>query len=414
MQAVRSLGLRSVLPLLAALLFVMPLAPASAALLPRDPDIPVSGTTFLACPAVAMSENGAFEVVWNHPYSEAHAIPQGIFARHFDSQGRPTDAKEIRLDSPGSLEASGARVVALPGAGYFVSWFEVRQSRTSLLGRFLSPAGRPRGSVLRLARNGSPVALVVVDDSLIVAWSEPDSTLRLRLRARRFDFQGRALGEAMLLAANVGPGRMDVAPFADGFVAAWPRWDGRSWNIVAQRFSLDGEPLGAALRVNENRIDGIFGAWVTSNGFDRFAVAWTTKVLRPDPQTGQQVFDDEARARLFDLVGASGPEVHPNQLDTGNQQASGLAMNDRGVALVTWSSDRNSAASSLDVAGRFLDADGQPASRAFPISRNVAGVDFCPAAASNGEDVWVVAWLKQGTGIFARRLVFTADSAPED
>ena len=62
-------------------------------------------------------------------------------------------------------------------------------------------------------------------------------------------------------------------------------------------------------------------------------------------------------------------------------------------------------ATSLDVAGRFLDPAGQPASNAFPLSQNLAGTDFCPTAATSGGDAWIVAWLKQGTGIFARRLL---------
>lgn len=35
-----------------------------------------------------------------------------------------------------------------------------------------------------------------------------------------------------------------------------------------------------------------------------------------------------------------------------------------------------------------------------------AGHDLCPAAATNGSDAWVVAWLKEFEGIFVRRVGF--------
>lgn len=393
-----------------ALFFAVRLVPAFAATLPgpQGPDIQVAAAGFQACPVVAMGASGDFEVVWNNYYSESHPIPQGVFVRHFDRLGRATQAKEIRLDSTDSTESSAARVVALPGSGYFVSWSEYRPSRGVLVvaGRFLSPAGNPTSPILVLARHAVPVALAVVNDNLLVAFEETASPGRFWVR--RYDLEGHALGSVMLLTTKAAFGVKDLAPLSDGFVATWPRLKTvGTWNIVAQRFSLSGEPLGPALRVNESPLDGYYpGARVASDGNDRFAVAWTATVQSLDPQSGQPIRDDETRARFFDASGAIGPETHPNQLPTGNQQTSGLAMDSRGVALVTWSSDRNSAATSLDVAGRFLDPAGRPASKAFPLSQTLAGVDFCPAAATNGGDGWVVAWLKQNEGIFARRLVF--------
>ncbi len=416
MQALRNLGLRSRIPLLAAFLFAVRLVPASAAFLPQEPDILVGTTSFAECPTVAMSANGDFEVVWYRSSSGSHPIGQAILARHFNHEGRPTQAREIRLDFPGNREvseASGVRVVALPDAGYFVTWVENSRERGAVvLGRFLSPAGRPAGPVLTLARNGRPAAVAVVNDSLLVAWEEfPRPRFPRAFRARRYDFEGHPLGEAMLLTANAGSGSLGLAPLADGFVATWQRQAVGTWIILAQRFSLAGEPLGAALRVNESRLDSLFGIWMASNGDDRFAVAWTVRVPRPDPQTGGQIFDKETRARFFDSGGASGPETRPNQLPTGNQEATGLAMDGSGLALVTWSSDRHAATSSANAAGRFLDLNGQPASRAFPISQNLAGDDLCPAVATGGDGAWVVTWIK-GPAILARRLAFEPDSAP--
>ncbi len=398
-----------------ALLLAICLTPAAAQPGPVGPDILVGPGNFARCPAVAMSAGGDFEVVWDHHGSASLSIPQGVFARHFDRQGRPTQASEIRLDSPGNEETYAVNVVALPEGGYFVAWREIRiengLARSAIVGRFLSPAGRPRSPALLLARIGGSsaveVVLTVVNDSLLVAWLDFEN-----LRARRYDFAGKALGDTMLLTPRADSHWVDLAPLADSFVTALPRWNGKTWNIFAQRYSLAGEPLGPALRVNEVSDAGSLGLRVASDGHDRFAVAWTPTVVRVDPQTGRQIFDNETRARFFDSGGANGPEARPNQLPAGNQSAAGLAMNSRGETLVTWSSDRNPATSS-DVAGRLLDSNGRLASKAFPILQNLRGIDFCPAAASNGGDEWVVAWLKLERGIFARRLVFGADPSPD-
>jgi len=397
-------GLRPITPVAFILLLAAGLAPAFAAAEPgpRGPDIPVTTMSIPECPAVAMGPSGDFEVVWTLYSSGSHPYAQGTFAQHFDPQGRPTHAAAIRLDSPRNGETARVSIVALPGSGYFVSWLEYRGTRSAVAGRFLSAEGRPTGPAVLLARNTIPLALAVVNDSLLVA--REDLGAQQRLLIQRYDFEGHALGEVKDLGINVNAA-VSLAPLSDGFVAAWVRFFHSSYIVAAQRFSPAGEPLGAMLRVNQSRFEGsLGGARSASNGDDRFAVAWTTRVGFVDPQSGQLVGGDETRTRLFDVDGASSAEAHPNQLSTGNQQTTGLAMDGRGVTLVTWQSDRNLAATLVDVAGRFLDPDGQLASKAFPISQDLAGDDLCPVAATNGSDAWVVAWLKQSVGIFARRV----------
>jgi hypothetical protein len=215
---------RRITPIAIAFLLAVKVAPVSAAspLGPRGADIPVNKTTGLPlCPAVAMSASGDFEVVWNLYISGSHPFPQGTFARHFDREGRPTHAAEIRLDSPSNEEVSDARIVALPGSGYFVFWGEGREHRSAMAGRFLDPEGHPTGPAFLLARDGRPVAAAVVDYSLLVAWLDHGSPSRLR--ARRYDFEGQTLGKVLLLDGNA-LGSIGLAPLADGFVATWERF----------------------------------------------------------------------------------------------------------------------------------------------------------------------------------------------
>src|SRR6185295_10729014 len=351
----------------AALLLLAP-ALAAAAPGPRGPDISVVATDFAAaCPNVAMGAEGDFEVVWNHYYSESHVVPQGIFGRHFDRQGKPTQATEIRLDVPGSIEASFSRVVALPDGGYLVAWFRYRGAQGGgTVGRFLDPAGNPRGPVVVLAGSAWPVALTVVSDSLLVTWRVGEGPLR----ARRFDFDGRPFKKVMHLTNLEHLGFVSMAPLADSFVVVWERWTGTSFAVEVQRFSLMGKPLGAAMRVNENPAGGQFRALAASDGDARYAVAWTKRTLHTDPQTGQQIANYEPRVRFFDTNGPTGPAVHPDQLRTGSQQATGLAMDNRGVALVTWDRDPNAALEPRVSFGRFLAPDGQPAGDELPLMQN--------------------------------------------
>ena len=391
MQPFNSSSPRRIHPLAVALLLAVQVAPVCAAAEPgpRGPDILVTTMAIPECPQVAMGPSGDFEVVWTLFTGGSHPRAQGTFAQHYDRQGRPTHAAALRLDSPRNDETTRVSIVALPGSGYFVSWLEYRGTRSAVAGRFLSADGRPSGPAVSLARNANPLALAVVDDSLLVAWE--DFFAQQRLRIQRYDFEGHALGEVKDLGVNVNAA-VSLAPLADGFVAAWVRFFHGSYIVAAQRFSPAGQPLGAMLRVNQSPFDeGFSGVRVASNGDDRFAVAWTTRVELLDPQSGQLVFGDETRARFFDADGTSSAEVRPNQLSTGNQQTKGLAMDGGGLTLVTWQSDRNLATTLFDVTGRFLDPDGQAASKAFPISQDLAGDDLCPAAATNGGDAWVVA-----------------------
>jgi hypothetical protein len=381
-----------------ALLLALCWSPAAAAEpRPVGPDIRVGSDSVAACPSIAMSAGGDFEVVWENYFSYAYPPPQGIFARHFDRQGRPTQAAPIQLDSPDSLQSGFVNVVALPGSGYFVTWLEDPSSGRAIVGRFLSAKGRPRGPVLRLRRSGEPAGLAVVNGNLLLAWIDENE---VGLRAQLFDLSGHPLGSVMRLSDSLVES-VGLAPLADSFVVSWETLD---WRFEAQRFSLTGEPLGAPQPALQS-LGGLFSLPVASDGNDRFALGWTVRERRAEPQTGQQVDDYETRARFFDAAGASSPEVRPNLLFTGNQQLSGLAMNRNGLTLATWQSDRNYPVSSLDVVGRFLTPDGQPASKAFPLPQKIlAGMDICAAAATNGRDDWAVAWLVWHEAIFARRL----------
>jgi hypothetical protein len=95
-------------------------------------------------------------------------------------------------------ESSFVKVVALPGSGYFVAWFERRNSYEGLVGRFLGPTGRPRGRALHLQPYGQPVGLAVVNGNLLIAWIH-ETEFEPPVRAQFFDLSGHPLGSVMLL-----------------------------------------------------------------------------------------------------------------------------------------------------------------------------------------------------------------------
>ncbi|HYW78710.1 MAG TPA: putative Ig domain-containing protein, partial [Thermoguttaceae bacterium] len=199
-----------------------------------------------------------------------------------------------------------------------------------------------------------------------------------------------------------------VATDSDGnFVAVWANsaHDGSGWGVFAQRFDSDGVPLGDPIGVNvETESDQTYpGVAMDDDG--NFVVTWSS--LGQD-RDGYGIY-----VRRFDAAGepASG-EYRVNTHTTGNQVFSAVAMDADGDFVITWTSQGQDGSGTGIFAQRFKSTGGFDGDE-FQVNTTSAGNQRFSSVAMADDGQFLVTWTGldgSGNGIFARH--FDAAGTP--
>lgn len=260
----------------------------------------------------------------------------------------------------------------------------------------------------RFSRDG---AVLVVQD--INPADGSDGTDRLTAIERITFANGQLSVSAAETRVNTAPAvtqsETAIAPLADGgYQVFWLGTDRTGFGLFGQRFSANGSPVDAAVRVNQDPFqanDGGIGATTLDDG--TVFVVWQSRA------TGMSGFSD-ILSQTFDASGiavvggftvsTSGPGALAR-----NPVVTSLA---NGGALVAWTSDGQDGAGQT-IMGRVTFDFGGGAGSPFVINTTTAGEQLDPAAAQSGSGAALVVWNgpdADGEGIHGRR--FDADGAP--
>ncbi len=320
-------------------------------------EILVNATTVgdQAYPAVAMSSNGSFVVVWKGP----DADQGGIYAQRFNSAGVAQGA-ELQVNQTWTGDQENPNV-AIDGVGNFV-----------------------------------------------VTWSNPSTATGYDIYARRFDAAGNILSSEFFVNSTTADAQntAQIAMNASGaFVVTWQSYaqDGSDYGIYAQRYDAAGVPQGAEFRVNTTTANRQWAAPVAMDGAGNFVVAWVS-----DYQDGglggiyAQRFNDSGLAQ--------GGEFRVNTTTADNQSSPNIAMKTDGEFVVVWASQGQDGALQGSYGQRY-SAAGAALGGEFRINTTTAGEQADPdvAMAPNGD--FMVVWRGNGSGdadgIFAQRFAGT-------
>lgn len=196
------------------------------------------------------------------------------------------------------------------------------------------------------------------DGSLIAVFGHADSS-PIGIDMRRVSSGGELLGPERVVASGGLQGLATVAAARDGtFVVAWIRAPrpNRTEEIVAQRFSVRGRPLGQPFRVNE-----AFGLSqrfpvITVDANDHYFIAWQRFRSKGGPGW-------DVEGRWFDKFGVPlTREFRLSQQRTSEQQPTPqVAASSLGTIVIGWGSDAFSE--------KGDESDGVPVARVFAIPR---------------------------------------------
>ena len=203
-------------------------------------------------------------------------------------------------------------------------------------------------------RNESAIARNTAGD-YVVAWRD-ERNGNHDVFVQRFNASGEALGRNLRVNDDIDENEQwapDVAIDDEGnFIVTWGARNPRSFDVLAQRYSSLGVPIGGNFQVNERSQDSDHHANVPAVAMSpdgRFTIVWNDARDDHDDIWAQRYSASGARAGSNIKVNADGDTqwglVRP-----------GIGMDGNGTSFITWSDNRSSGVANVYV--QIIGADG--------------------------------------------------------
>lgn len=311
-----------------------------------------------------------------------------------------------------SFYVDGPAMAVDANGNYVVVWLNDRDSgHSTIYAQRFTAAAQPIGaefavSPIDSADESAPAVAMASNGNFVVVWSrrEGDSGF-FDIYGRRFDSSGNSLGDEFRVNSYTTDRQVDPAVAYVGtnsFVITWSSagQDGDGDGIVAQRFSLAGEPIGNEFQVNRATAGGQSAPTIAGRTDGSFLIAWETPSR------------NEVKAQFFDANGGYlGSELQVNSGGSRNGRPA-VAIDRNGNSIIVWLSFSEQA---YMVFGRLYSPQRLPLGNPFAVARDwVKRIgDVAVTSATSGGIL--VAWQSDnldgnGANIFVRR--FLADGSP--
>lgn len=298
--------------------------------------------------SLAGAADGSFLVTWDFidPFERTFSA----IARAFSAQGVPTSG-DLTLSQHSSGQQLGAVATALPDGRFVVAWTsrpfalsDISQDGdgASVWARFLAADGTFLSDAFQVnttvqGNQAVPVIASNTDGSFVVLWSSGDdgqvAAPRPDLYFQRFDSEGAPQGEETRIQSPLplltDPRGYALAASPSGeFAVVATLVTPQGYDVWIQSFSADGQPSGAASKVNDLPVRLRAPAPSVTHLTDgRFVVAWSQRASK-----GGAVL-----ARLFTASGLVGETAMLIELSTFFSLFDlHLAADDRGGFILSW------------------------------------------------------------------------------
>ncbi len=337
-------------------------------------------------PTIAMDSDGNFVVAWRHN-------TDGIVYREFDSGGNPTSVElQASLNTNGLAQPD----IAMNAASDFViTWVDPNgDGSSSGLKAYWSDIGSV-GVVFNVNTytSGSQTnPSVSINDSgeFVISWSS--QTPDYNIRAQRYDSNGDPVDSEFQVNTYTSNSQfypaVSINQFGD-FGIVWASsngQDGDDLGIFGQGFSRDGEFLGPEFQLNSttNGIQFVPELGMDDNG--DFTVVWR--------HYNSLYYSYEIRGKQYTVQSdptSKTEDFQVNEYTSNRQQNPSVATDDFGNTVVVWQSYGQDG-SNDGIYGKILDADGQVSVSEFKINTTTAYSEQLPDVAVSRDGDFVVVW----------------------
>lgn len=304
-------------------------------------------------PAIAALPAGGFLLAWTEergllrsaPFYEYREVyEQDIFIQRLDANGAPAGARQ-RVNAQTAGFQTVPKIAVLPNGAAFVAW-KVKGAATGITGRFVTAAGQPAGSDVKVTEDATadhvavaaakgrvlvtwdalvggqedvfarlfdtaakadgptfrvnpsspgrqrwPAVSTGSDGNFLVAWqSYLTNKILVRIFGQSVSPAGGFLGSSFLISTDAGTGQLApaLAPTKTGFLASWLQWSDKGLGIRAVELGLTGSRLDEEFWVADDRVQKNYRTSIATDGKGGFLVPWET-ISRDAVTRGRQV-----------------------------------------------------------------------------------------------------------------------------
>lgn len=351
--------------------------------------------------------DGGYVVAWTS--LDAAGQYDDVIAQRYSSSGVAVGG-EFRINS---YTQYGQQNVALSGfadGGFIATWQSWAQDGSSqgVFGQRYDASGIKVGSEFLVntttqSSQDNPSVATLAGGGFVVTWGSADGDYH-GIFGQKYDAAGNPVGAEFQINTYTS-GNQSIGPVAaltgGGFVVTWDTLEvsGSHNGIFAQRFALDGTPVGAEFQVN-SYTGSQAASSVTAMNDGGFVVVWASYA-----QDGDLIGNYGQR---YDASGvAIGAEFQINTYTTGNQADPVVAALADGGFVVVWPSEGQDG-SGYGVYAQRYDSTGAMVGAEYKINTYTADNQLRPVVAALENGGFVVTWDSRGQdgsleGVFAQQ-----------
>jgi hypothetical protein len=368
-------------------------------------------------PAIAMDGAGNFVVVWNSYLQDKSS--NGIFAQRFDPNCSPL-GEEIQINTTSTGNQKEPSVAMNTVGNFIVVWQgpgTAEADKEDIFARRFDSNGRPLGSEFRVNTNTNdkqlcPRAAMNNTGGFVIVWESVNVPQegKKAICSQLYESNGLRIGTEFV--ANDGPsdGRYpDAAMDAEGnFAVVWMQ-DKSSNSIMGRLYNADGSAKAEPFEVSSIRFSSVTQPSISMSRQGEFVVVWDG-----DPELAGL---DDIHARMFDANGtAISEQFIVNTTIEGSQQNPKVAINSRRQFIVVWDTKIDPDINEREIFAQRYDSTGETIGDEFQVNTYTEADQKRPAVAMGEGRNFITTWQSYGQdgssdGVFGRtgQMVGSAD-----
>ncbi len=375
-------------------------------------------------PAVAVTADGYFLIVWQGNSPESDGQGYDIFGAWFDPAGNRVGSEfpinTSQVDD--QIKPDVALGTGIDGTFAVVTWQGQDSSGAGIRGKWLTGVGDEVGSAELIVNSDEfgdqlnpAIAMASDAHQFVVIWQGPDNSVVLEeasveVFGQRYVYVSDSFdssGTEFVVNEIVERDQVDAAiamnaagAFVVAFVGEGQQASGS--DVHVRRFDASASPLGGDMLVNQETARPQRAPAVGLDNQGRFLVAWQSSHQEPDP------FSWGIFAREYNALGVPvQDEFLVNSLTSGPQTGSVVAMDGTGQTIVGWLG--LDAAHHPAVHGKLYQLADVMDSPELVLANYLAPEEAPPTAGMDADGNSLVAWQSylqdgSGLGIFAQKL----------
>ncbi|MEO0115742.1 MAG: hypothetical protein ABIK93_09770, partial [candidate division WOR-3 bacterium] len=341
-------------------------------------------------PVIAVGPNSDFWIAW----SDGRNLDTDVYLQHYNSNGIPIGSN-FKVNDDFASSQQRVSMIAIDGKGnYYVIWEDERNgmTRTDIYGQRLDSLGNPIGNNFRV--NDDPgnayqfYSSVAADfmGNFLCVWTDGRNP-SYDIYGQRFDALGNRVGVNFkvnddLVNAHQWYPWVGMDSAGNSVVVWMDMREDNAYDIFAQRYDFNGNPIGTNFKVNDVGTGSQLYASVAVNRAGYFVIAWM------DNRDG----DYNIYCQRFD---ANGNPIGPNfrvDDDIGGNYAGypAVAIDNLANFVVVWEDERND---NTDIYGQIYNSFGQRIGNNFRVNDDATEEgQYSPSAYMTSDGRFVVVW----------------------